>query len=43
MCEAVGNKVINLKRIEIGSLKLGELKNGKYKYLTEQDLKKIFE
>ncbi len=43
MCESVGNKVVNLKRIEIGSLKLGELKNGKYKYLTEQDLKKIFE
>ena len=43
MCEAVGNKVTNLKRISIGNLKLGELKIGKYKYLTKKDINKIFE
>jgi len=30
MCEAVGNKVLNLKRIAIGNLELGNLKNGAY-------------
>ena len=42
MCEAVGNKVVNLKRVAIGDLELGELKTGKYKYLTESDINEIF-
>lgn len=43
MCEAVDNKVINLRRVAIGKLKLGELEIGKYKYLTEYEIKEIFE
>lgn len=43
MCEAVGNRVLNLKRIAIGSLKLGSLETGKYLELTDKDIDKIFE
>ena len=43
MCEAVGNKVVNLKRIAIGGLKLEELKTGTYRYLNGCDRNKIFE
>lgn len=43
MFEAVGNKVINLKRVAIGKLKLEELKTSTYRYLTECDINKIFE
>lgn len=42
MCEAVGNKVVNLKRIAIGNLKLEELKTSKHRNLTQEDLNKIF-
>lgn len=42
MCEAVGNKVVNLKRIAIGSLKLDDLKMGKYLLLNDNDMKRIF-
>jgi len=43
MCEAVGNKVVNLKRISIGKLELGELKTGTYIELIKEDIDKIFE
>ena len=43
MCEAIGNIVINLKRISIGNLKLGKLETGKYVELTDKDIQKIFE
>ena len=43
MCEAVGNKVINLKRIAIGNLELGKLKTGTYLELSSKDIEKIFE
>ena len=42
MCEAIGNKVKLLKRISIGNLQLGSLKEGQYKYLTTQEIEKIF-
>jgi len=42
MCEAVGNKVLNLKRIAIGNLELGNLKNGAYIELSEKDIDKVF-
>ncbi len=35
-------KVYNLKRIKIGNLELGNLKIGSYKYLTQNDINKIF-
>jgi len=35
MCEAVGHPVLDLKRISIGNLTLGNLKEGQWRYLTE--------
>ncbi len=43
MCEAVDNKVVNLKRISIGNLKLDNLETGKYISLQANDIKRIFE
>jgi 23S rRNA pseudouridine2604 synthase len=37
MCEQVGLKVTGLKRIRIGSVKLGDLPSGKWRYLREDE------
>lgn len=42
MFEAVGTKVIKLKRICIGSLNLGALPRGKWKYLSFDEINRIF-
>lgn len=42
MIEKINNEVLYLKRISIGNLNLGNLKVGQYRYLTENDMKKIF-
>ncbi|MBI4245008.1 MAG: rRNA pseudouridine synthase [Planctomycetes bacterium] len=34
----VGNRVIHLKRLSIGPLRLGDLKTGSYRYLTEKEI-----
>jgi len=41
MCAAIGHPVLRLKRIQIGSLKLGNLKPGEYRFLTEKEIKKL--
>lgn len=41
MCGALNHEVITLKRISIGDLKLGYLKKGEYRDLTEEELKYI--
>lgn len=41
MCESQGLDVARLKRISIGPIKLGMLKQGDYKELSEQDVKKL--
>lgn len=41
MCESQGLEVARLKRTAIGSLKLGMLPQGKYRELSEQDIKKL--
>ena len=41
MCESQGLEVARLKRTSIGSLKLGMLKQGDYRELTEQEIKKL--
>ena len=38
MCEQVGLKIIRLKRIAIGEIPLGNLRLGKWRYLTPQEL-----
>jgi len=37
MCQAVGKKVVRLKRIRIKGLTLGSLETGKWRYLTERE------
>lgn len=41
MCSALGHDVITLKRIAIGNIKLGYLKRGEWRNLTEEELKYI--
>ncbi len=43
MIEAVDNKVLNLKRIAIGGLKLDKLKSGEYIKLDDKLVSKIFD
>ena len=42
MCEAVNNKVINLKRVSVGGLELGDLKPSEYRLLNDEEIRKIF-
>lgn len=37
MCEAVGLKVTGLKRVRVGSLRLGKLPEGKWRFLDENE------
>lgn len=39
MCEALGYKVEELKRVRIANIKIGELPVGKHRYLSDQELK----
>lgn len=41
MCEKVGHKVLNLKRITQGPLKLGSLASGRWRLLTTQEIQLI--
>ena len=44
MFESVGKKVLYLKRLEMGPLKLDEsLKEGEYRELSDEELKKLEE
>lgn len=38
MCEAVGLKVTKLRRVSEGTLCLGELKSGRWRYLTDDEI-----
>ena len=39
MCEAIGHKVISLKRVVIGGLELGNLAKGKWRHLTPKEVR----
>jgi 23S rRNA pseudouridine2605 synthase len=41
LCEAVGLTVIRLKRMEIAGVKLGMLPQGRWRELTEKEVKKL--
>jgi 23S rRNA pseudouridine2605 synthase len=41
MCDAVGLDVLRLKRISEGSLSLGELASGQWRYLTDAELENL--
>ena len=43
MCEAVGHPVIRLKRIAYAGLALGDLRLGKWRYITETERKQLIE
>jgi pseudouridine synthase len=38
MCEAIGHPVVSLKRIAVGPVKLGQLKRGEWRHLTEEEV-----
>jgi len=38
MCEFNGIKILKLTRVAIGKIKLGDLENGKWRYLDEQEI-----
>jgi 23S rRNA pseudouridine2605 synthase/16S rRNA pseudouridine516 synthase len=42
MLKAIGYPVVNLKRIKIGPLSLGNLKKGECRHLTEEEVKKLY-
>jgi 23S rRNA pseudouridine2605 synthase len=42
MFQAIGHHVLRLKRTAYGSLKLGTLPRGKYRFLTKNDIKNLF-
>lgn len=41
MLEAVGHETLLLRRIRLGSLELGELQRGEWRYLTAQEITSI--
>ena len=41
MCEALGCQVVKLKRIRIMSLRLGDLKVGTWRYLTQEEISEL--
>lgn len=41
MCEAIGHPVIKLKRISIGSLTLDGLEEGKWRYLSKNEIEEL--
>jgi 23S rRNA pseudouridine2605 synthase len=41
MCAAIGHDVVTLKRISIGPIALGSLQEGKWRSLTDAELKKL--
>nr|WP_317282657.1 23S rRNA pseudouridine(2604) synthase RluF [uncultured Sellimonas sp.] len=42
MCEALGYKVMDLKRVRIMNIHLGELKPGQYRKLTDKELEGLY-
>lgn len=38
MCDAIGHPVVNLKRITVGKIILGDLPKGKWRYLNESEV-----
>lgn len=41
MCSAIGHPVIRLKRVQIGPIKLGELPVGKFRYMSDVEVRSI--
>jgi len=41
MLEAIANQVVNLQRLEIGPLSLGDLELGDWRYLTQKEVNQL--
>ncbi|MGB9595807.1 MAG: pseudouridine synthase [Candidatus Poribacteria bacterium] len=41
MCYAIGHRVLKLRRIQIGTISLGDLKPGKYRHLTQEEVENL--
>lgn len=41
MCEKIGHPVVRLKRVAYGTLELGSLKPGEWRFLTEREIKQL--
>lgn len=42
MCEYLGYKVVKLKRVRVMNVKLGGLKTGSYRYLSEEEISELY-
>ncbi|MDF2890831.1 MAG: rluB1 [Clostridia bacterium] len=42
MCDAIGHKVVALKRMSIGSLMLNDLKTGQWRYLNNDEIEYLY-
>ncbi len=42
LCEAIGHRVIALKRVSVGPLELGDLGRGKYRELTSEEVAQLY-
>jgi 23S rRNA pseudouridine2605 synthase len=38
MCKKIGHPVLTLKRVSVGSIEIGSLEEGKWRYLTEKEV-----
>jgi 23S rRNA pseudouridine2605 synthase len=41
MCEAVGHRVVDLRRVAFGSLRLGDLAAGRHRRLTAAEVERL--
>ena len=39
MCNVIGHPVLELKRIKIGKISIGDLKVGNWRYLTKKEIR----
>lgn len=43
MCEALGYRVVNLKRVRVANLNLGDLPEGEWREATEEEMKELWQ
>jgi 23S rRNA pseudouridine2605 synthase len=43
MAEAIGNRIVKLRRVRFGSIELGRLANGQARRLSEKDIARLWE
>jgi 23S rRNA pseudouridine2605 synthase len=42
MCAAIGHPVLKIKRVSLGPLSLGDVSRGKYRHLTQDEVKELY-